>query len=739
MGELYEGTGTDGTAPAARDADEPARGTPNLPSAGDVDQLVRAQGTMFLVTDRNGDVAPAGARELGLYRDDTRHLSHYALSISAGQIVRLSAETTHDGYNQVDLMLTDLERGDVLDDPKNFLHVRRRQMLDAELAEQITFTSFLRRRVVLECTLRFGADFVDVFEVRGAKRPRRGRALPARVDPDRVVLAYEGLDERRYETRIAFSSPPADLDETHARFDLSLAPGETVAIEVSIAPSRSDDPPAGPPDRRSRAFTKRVDRLQEDAARFRDESTRFECDDAVLQHVLDQAIADLHRLRLHVGPHTILGAGIPWFCAPFGRDAILAAYEALLVNPIIAEESLRTLAAYQGTKHDPRTEEEPGKIFHELRFGEMARAGEIPHTPYYGTIDATPLFVILIDALHRVTGDTAFLREMRPALVAALGWIDGRSHEGARLVTYAKTSPRGLDNQGWKDSRAGVSFPDGRHAEPPIALCEVQGYCVDAYRRGARVLEALGDAERAVTYARRAEAMRAVVDREMWMEDRQRYAYAIDGRGRALPTVVSNLGHLLWSRVPDRDRAAGIARLLLAPPSFSGFGVRTLACDQAVYNPLSYHNGTVWPHDNALVARGFSNYDLADEAERVFEGLHASMACFVDRRLPELFCGMARTSGPLVRYPVACSPQSWAAAAPFLSLQALLGIHADAPHGRLLIRNPRLPRGVRRVELRAMRIGDALVSLRFRRVGGRCQVDRLEARGAPIKTEIAID
>jgi glycogen debranching enzyme len=718
----------------------------SLPSARDVEQLVRARGVTFLVTDRNGDVAPAGARELGLFDHDTRYLSYYALSFGAAQVVRLSADTRHDAYNQIDLMLTDLERGDVLDDPKNFLHIRRRQVLDGGLAEEIVFTNFLRRRVLLECTLRYDADFVDIFEVRGAVRKRRGKKAAATVKTHEVVMAYEGLDASRYSTRLTFSPAPAEVDANHAHFRLDIPPGETMTLEVAVVVAREsakDDAPAATEnpliERRSRMFDDRVQRLEREKAEFCDASTRFVCSDMRIQQVLDQGIDDLHDLCVRLGPNAIVGAGIPWFCAPFGRDSLLTSYEALLVNPALAEGSLRALAAWQGKVFDDRTEEEPGKIFHEFRFGEMVRTKEIPHSPYYGSIDATPLFVILLDATYRVTGDRAFLRELRAPLLAALAWIDTRSANGTRFVTYAKKTDRGLDNQGWKDSRAGVSFPDGRHAEPPIGLCEVQGYCADAYRRSARVLDALDEHELARTYQARGRTMAELIERELWLPDYGRYAFAVDGGGRPLPTVVSNLGHLLWTRIPSKERAQATARTLLAPQSFAGYGVRTLASDQGVYNPLSYHNGTVWPHDNALIARGFANYGLRDEAERIFDGMYEAMGYFADRRLPELFCGVSRRAGPLVRYPVACSPQAWAAAAPFLLLQSLLGLHVDAEGARLAIRNPRLPRYITRLELRSLRIGPARVTISFVGAGDRCQIDRLDVTGGPLKTEVEID
>ena len=706
-----------------------------LASAGDVEQLVRACGSLFMVTDRSGDIAPRGARELGLFFKDTRHLSHYALHVKNGHAVRLSSETAAAGYNQVDLMLAGLESGQFLDDPKNFLHIRRRQMLDAALIEQITFTNFLRRSVTLHVTLAFAVDFADIFEVRGAHRAKRGVMGSPRIEGSAVDLTYKGLDGVQYATRIAFTTPPADLSHDKATFEVHVAPGEETTLEMSVSPMRETLTRATP----STMFRRRAERLEDDAELFRETSTSIVCDNGRLQQACDQSLRDLHSLRMRMGANTIVAAGIPWFCAPFGRDAIIASYESLCMNSELAVETLRALAAHQGTRFDNVTEEEPGKIFHELRFGEMAQAGEIPHSPYYGSIDATPLYVILMDAMYLVTAERPILQELQHALLAALAWIDTRSEQGTRFVTYERKGPKGLENQGWKDSRAGVSFPNGQHAEPPIALCEVQGYCADAYLRGARLLTALGDHDRAKVYAERAASMRALISRDFWLDDLRRFAFAIDGRGRHVNTIVSNIGHLLWSRVATRDQAEATARLLLAAPSFSGFGIRTLAEGQPVYNPLSYHNGTVWPHDNALIARGLCNYNLSDQALRVFDGLYSALGYFRDYRLPELFCGISRRTGPLVRYPVACSPQAWSAAAPFLLLQATLGINADAPHGRLAIKNPRLPKYLRVVDIRRMRIGSSTVSMRFRRVGERCHVDRLDVSGSPLKTEIEID
>src|ERR1035438_192545 len=716
-------------------AEASSEGTLTLPIAGDSERLVRARGAMFLVTTHQGDVTPAGARELGLFYKDTRFLSHYELEVVSCRTVSLGAETSHPAYNQVDWMLSAPEREELLEDPSNFLHIRRRQVLDGGLVEEIVFTNFLLRPCEIRVVVHFGVDFADVFEVRGAKRAKRGTARRARIEGAAVVLGYSGLDGRTYETVVSFGVAPAELVADRAVFELNLPPNQNYTLEVRVAPVVDGATRSKP----GRPFAQSAEIRTNEAKAFRASSTSFTCDSGVLQGMLDQSCDDLHALRVEFDHHAILGAGIPWFCAPFGRDSLIAAYEALTFNPDFAAEALRTLAAYQGKKVDLVTEEEPGKIFHELRFGEMARAREIPHSRYYGSIDATPLFVVVADALDRTTGDTAFLHELRPALEAALGWIDARSEFATRLVRYERRTKDGLLNQGWKDSGAGVSFPDGRRAEAPIALVEVQGYCADAYRRGASLFRRLGDAERARVYDERAALMRELLNRAFWMPEANRYAYAVDGRERVLPTIVSNAGHLLWSGVVPPDRATATAGTLLASSSFSGFGIRTLAADQPVYNPLSYHNGTVWPHDNALIVKGLAAYGLHHEVLKAFDGLYAAMSYCKDRRLPELFCGIGKRSGALVRYPVACSPQEWASAAPFLLVQSILGLEADAPRGRLVVKNPRLPASVRKLELKGMRIGSALVDIGFRRVGKRCHVDKLDVTGGPLKTEIEID
>jgi glycogen debranching enzyme len=715
-------------------ADDPP---PELTSAGDVETLVRANGTRFVVTNRLGDISPSGARELGLFVDDTRFLSFYELRIEGETLIHLSCDSCDPAVNQIDLMVS--TGGKLLEDPQNFLHVQRRQILEDDFRDEISFVNYLEEHVEISVSFAFAADFVDIFEVRGQRRPRRGSWLEPAVGADSVELGYRGLDGELYATEIRVTPTPARITPEGVVVKLCLEPDESRAVEFRAVPRTTRRRTTRASEAMTASFDAEVAAARQRAARFSEESAHFTCDNAIVQNVLQQSSIDLHSLGVEVAGHRLVAAGVPWFCCPFGRDSLIAAYEALLLNPTLAASSLRALAAFQGKAFDDYTEEEPGKILHELRFGEMAACREIPHLPYYGSIDATPLFVVVLDATYRVTADETLLRDLGPALSAALGWIDRRSEEGTRLVTYLRKSPRGIWNQGWKDSLAGVPYPDGRHAEPPIALCEVQGYCVDAYSRGARLLRALGDPEGARAYEERANSMAALVERVFWMPSSKRYAFAVDGEGSLVPTVVSNLGHLLWSRLPTPEHARMTADLLVAPASLSAFGIRTLAAGQPVYNPLSYHDGTVWPHDNAIIAKGMANYGLMEHAAVVFEAMARSMTYFRDRRLPELFCGMSREEGTLVRYPIACSPQAWSAAAPFLLLQAVLGIHIDGTSRRLWIRNPHMPPSMNRIDIERLRVGASRISLRIRRVGKRCHVDRLDVTGAPLRTEIVIE
>jgi glycogen debranching enzyme len=708
-----------------------------LPVSGETEPLVLARGNSFCVTNSRGDIAPAGARDLGLFQDDTRHLSYLELFISGGTPVVLSSDTIGAASSQIDLTLTDREFGGFLEDPQNFLHIRRKQILDGALVEQIMITNHLRTPVELWLELRLGADFADVFEVRGARRARRGRILPPQAHGDRLELGYEGLDGEHYRTLVRMNPEPARLDAVGPRWELRLSPGESTMLEIIIQPRRGDDAEVA-----LVPFTSRRDRLKHQHEEFLGSLTRITCSNVAFETALKHDLEDIDALHLTLEgeePLHIVGAGIPWFAAPFGRDSIITSLEMLSVCPSLAVETLRTLAHFQGRVDDPWREEEPGKIMHELRRGEMARAGEIPHSPYYGSIDATPLWLVLLGETWNWTGDRALLRELQPNADRALEWIERRLRQGNGWVRYQRTHDKGLENQGWKDSRDGVSFPDGTIAPPPIALVEVQGYVVGALVAMSRISRELGNPRRADQLAVSAEALKRRIFDEFHVRESGFWALALDGQGRQVPTITSNPGHLLFVDAAPADRTDRLVDVLMSDMMFNGWGIRTLARGQAVFNPLSYHNGSVWPHDNAICALGAARCGRGDAALRILEGLYNASLHFRRGRLPELFCGLSRGEGEtLVHYPVSCSPQAWASGAFFLLVQACLGLTADAPARRLTIRDPRLPAFLDRIDLMNISVGASRVSLHFARHGSRTHCDVLEVTGDELRVSIEV-
>jgi glycogen debranching enzyme len=712
-----------------------------LPASRETQPLVLARGNTFCVLGQRGDIVPAGARGLGLFHEDTRHLSYLELRVSGGTPVVLSSETAGASSAQIDLTLTDQEFGGFLDDPQNFLHIRRKQLLDNGLVEQMVITNHLRRTVELWLELGLGADFADVFEVRGVRRARRGRLLPPAAGANRLTFGYDGLDGVRYRTEVRMHPEPARVDTSGPRWELRLLPGESTILEMIVEPRRGDDREVVfVPFRQRRAEVERAH------AEFLASATRVSSSNVAFTAALTHDLEDLDALRLSVArgadepPLSILGAGIPWFSAPFGRDAIITSLELLSVAPSLAADTLRTLAHFQGRVDDSWREEEPGKIMHELRRGELARAGEVPHAPYYGSIDATPLWLVLFGETWRWLGDRALVEELMPNAERALQWIERRLMRGNGWIRYQRTHERGLENQGWKDSRDGVSFPDGEIAPTPIALVEVQGYVVGALDAMAMLSRLVGNGRRADQLAVQAAALRSRIHEDFWVRETGFYALAIDGMGRQVPTITSNPGHLLFTDGVPRDRAARVIDVLSDDGMWNGWGVRTLARGQAVFNPLSYHNGSVWPHDNALFALGAARHGRTDTALRVLEGLYEASRHFRRGRLPELFTGLARGEGDfLVQYPVSCSPQAWASGAFFLLLQACLGLQPDADARTLTIRDPRLPAFLDRIDLANVRVGRARVSLHFARHGdARTHVDVLEVSGDRLRVIVEV-
>jgi glycogen debranching enzyme len=539
---------------------------------------------------------------------------------------------------------------------------------------------------------------------------------------DRVV-EYErrGRDGLRRRTRSRVAQSPSALTSSSARFDVSLAPGARKRIELAIEPSSGDDRPA--PSRHSIAA-----RLAEVEGRGGAAPRRFRSSSALFDRVLRRTVLDLRLLDSRLGAENYYAAGIPWFATLFGRDSAIAAYETLPWEPETARDTLRLLARHQATEHDAFRDAAPGKILHELRRGELARCRAIPQSPaYYGSVDATPLFLILLCAYVRWSGDAELARELRPNAERALEWMAGDADsDGDGFLDYTGAYRNGLVNQGWKDSGDAIVNADGSPAKPPIALCEVQGYAYRAWRDVAGLWRALGSEEDARALEARAAALRDRFERSFWSDELGCYVLALQAAGRHAAVVSSNAGQVLWSGIARSERAAQVVDRMLARDSFSGWGVRTLSAHERAYNPMSYHRGSVWPHDNAMLIEGFRRYGHDEAALRIFDALFDAASSCRNDRLPELFCGFPRTereSAP-VPYPVACNPQAWAAGALPYAVYTLLGLSADAARKRLVVRRPCLPERIDTLEVRGLRVGGTEVELSVERArGGTLELD----------------
>jgi glycogen debranching enzyme len=672
------------------------------------DVQVIKHGRAFLITDRLGDIPEGNQASLGLYYRDTRFLSRLELSVNdlSPVVLHSSTERNYSQIVEVAYPITTV-------DPQGFerrdhLSVSRSRLLADSLMEQIEVAHFGADRRPLRLSLEFDADFLDLFEVRGFERATPGQQQPTQVGHNSVVFGYRGADGEVRTTTLRFSPAPTSLSANQAVFEFDLEHGETSGVSMEVTAEVGTETAA------RRSYREVRESLEREYTGWRKRCTRFRTSNAQLSGFLNRAVLDLRMLLAEDDRGSpYIDAGVPWFSALFGRDSLITAYECLGVNPDLAWGVLRGLAALQGTQEDEWRDEEPGKILHEVRVGELAGIGEIPHTPYYGSVDSTPLWLVLLTYAYAWTGDLEAVQFLWPNALSALEWIDRYGdRDGDGYVEYAKRSPRGLDNQGWKDSWNAVVHPDGSLAEGPIALVEVQGYVYQAKKRMVTLARALGEDQLADRLEGEASELKERFNRDFWMDREGYFALALDGNKRSVPTITSNPGHCLWSGIVDEDKAARLARRLLSPGLSSGWGVRTLAARQKPFDPLGYHTGTIWPHDNALIAHGLKLYGFDAEAMRVIDQLVAAGMHFAYSRYPELFCGFSSEDAPLpVEYPVACRPQAWSSGAPLLMLRSYAGITADAPDGKLYILRPELPAWLERLEIAGMRVGRARVDL----------------------------
>ncbi|CAA7613879.1 amylo-alpha-1,6-glucosidase [Magnetospirillum sp. UT-4] len=668
--------------------------------------LTLKDGDTFAVFDRYGDTGSVGSGEQGIYHRGTRMLAHHELRLGHQRPLLLSS-TVHE-YNAfvaVDLTNPDIPLGGNRIIPRGAIHVFRSLFLwQGAMCCRTRVFNYGDEDLETDITYLFEADFADVFEVRGVHRRERGRQW-VDVEGDTVALCYQGLDGVRRITRMEFSEPPAELAAGHARFTPRLRPREAFELyHTASFEEGAAEPPGAVHFQRSREQL--IGKLGRRCTTLTTSNEQF-------NHWLERSASDLRMLETDTpdGPYPY--AGVPWFSTVFGRDGIITALEYLWIDPGIARGVLATLAANQADRSSPVQDAEPGKILHEWREGEMANLGEVPYGRYYGGADSTPLFVMLAHAYWRRTGDRATLHGLWPHVERALDWIERYGDaDGDGFVEYARQRPEGLVNQGWKDSEDSISHADGSLAEGPIALCEVQGYVYAALVGAAELASALGEPERAHELQQRAQALRERFEAAFWLDDLGTYALALDGAKRPCRVETSNPGHLLFCGVVSPERARLVADSLMGPELFSGWGVRTLAERERRYNPMSYHNGSVWPHDNALAAAGLARYGMAERAHKILAGMFDAALAVDLNRLPELFCGFPRQAGqgPTL-YPVACIPQAWSAASAFLMLQSVLGLELKASPPTILFHRPALPDFLNRVEIGNLTVGGASVDI----------------------------
>jgi glycogen debranching enzyme len=683
----------------------------------------------FAMFDRFGDSQVLVPGEQGLYHEDTRYLSFYELLIEGHRPLYLGSTMKNDSSLLViDLMNPDLLAAGEQRIERGTVHIFRAKMLwEGSCYEHIRLTNHGSRTITMRLAIAFAADFNDLFEVRGMHRESRGMRLPSEVSASEVVLSYIGLDQEKLDTRLHFTPPPASLSEDMATFEMQLEPLAARHLYSTVSCIRQQAPRPERIQGYDEAFS--VSRASRRALNLSD--CAIESSNPLFNRWLDRSRSDLAMLTasLITGPYPY--AGVPWYSTTFGRDGIITALEYLWVDPGLARGVLAFLAATQATAEDPENDAEPGKILHEARKSEMARTREIPFGRYYGTVDATPLFVALAGAYHQRTGDIAFIRQIWPNIVAALEWIDRfGDRDGDGFVEYARRSADGLVQQGWKDSQDSIFHSDGRLAEPPIALCEVQGYVYNAKLQASNLASLLGYAETAERLQRNAGMLKEKFNASFWCDDLGTYAIALDGHKQKCRIAASNAGHALWCGIADEDRADRVVKSLMDSETFCGWGIRTVASSQARYNPMSYHNGSVWPHDNAVAAAGMARYGFADEALRVMGALYEASLSFDQHRLPELFCGFQRREdeGPTL-YPVACSPQAWAAATVFSLLETCLGMSFRPEVPEIVLRRPHLPDCIQWLRIGPLAVGQRSVELLLRRYENNVGIDVLQKHG----------
>jgi glycogen debranching enzyme len=675
---------------------------------------VLKHGETFAVFDRYGDIQPVGIGEQGIFLEGTRFLSRLVFRLDSKRPLLLSSTVKQEN----DLFAVDLTNPDFMTDSETLIargtlyFYRTKFLWNGNCYERLRISNFGLEPVDIPFVYEFDADFADIFEVRGIARKQKGILKESRVEDNCIVFCYEGLDQKTRETWIHFSPEPKELDSKSASFQVRLAPHQEATFFLTLS-CRMGNPSHIHTDSFENAF----EIASSNFKRIRNNHCRITSSNVQFNDWLNRSVSDLAVMITETPYGLYPYAGVPWFSTPFGRDGIITALQTLWLFPDLARGVLNYLAATQAKEINPERDAEPGKILHESRQGEMAALNEIPFGRYYGSVDSTPLFVLLAGEYFKSTHDVKFIRQILPNIEAALLWIDqygDLDHDG--FVEYARKTPKGLVQQGWKDSEDSVFHSGGAIAEAPIALCEVQAYVYGAKQLAGEMMIALGEREKGMKLLAQAQKIKEKFAAEFWIEEMGSYALALDGYKKPCKVRTSNAGQCLYTGIASAEHAQRIAVNLLSPEFFSGWGIRTLAVGEVRYNPMSYHNGSVWPHDNSIIAAGLSRYGFQSYSSQVFAALFDASLVLDLHRLPELYCGFSRRTGEgIVNYPVACSPQAWATASIFLLLQSCLGIRIQPEESKLYLSQPVLPSFLQEIQISNLKVGENQVDLLLQR------------------------
>ncbi|HEU5415818.1 MAG TPA: glycogen debranching N-terminal domain-containing protein [Candidatus Angelobacter sp.] len=695
---------------------------------------------IFFLAEKDGGVPAGNPDGFGLYYHDCRYLDGYEVRIAGTMLNALMA--TADRGSVAEFELTNEQFGSSSGEsiPQQTFGITLQRAIDSSecaVHDRWSVQNYDVKEHTAPLSFTFHSGFEDIFEIRGLHPRKIGKANQPRWEKEVLVLSYEGADGVNRRLEVHIDPGPTQLTPSGANFVLTLGAGQRAQINVSLRLVESKQKPEKPHRHASdpASVVHASDRQSKDWLSGR---TQIKSSDPLLNGVMHRCLLDLWVLRSSLDEWSYISAGLPWYGALFGRDSMIAALQTLAYEPAIAEQTLRLLAKYQGKNNNEWRDEQPGKILHELRRGELANLNEIPQTPYYGSVDSTPLFLILIGEHAHWTGSLQLFNELRPNIETALRWIDTDGDEAKNgYLSYATKSSKGLGNQGWKDSGDSIMNADGSLARPPIALAEVQGYVYRAKLLMADLYTRSGDDPTASKLRTEAEELKTRFNRDFWLDDQNFYAIALQKDNRQAAVISSNPGQALWTGIIEKSMAGSVVRRLTADDMYSGWGIRTLSVKERRANPIGYHLGTVWPHDNSIIAAGFRLYGFDDQAVQVMDGILEAASHFEHYRLPEVFAGFSRQQFAVpVRYPVACHPQAWAAGSVPFMLSSLLGLTPDAFNGHLRVTRPVLPRNVSELELRELKVGEGSVDLRFRRTErGVVQVDVLKQDGITVNVE----